>query len=165
MNYTVFFENAVTAGRKTNLAPAVINQVLEDVAKCAVAQTDVILQANQKDLDRMNPADPKYDRLKLTADRIKSIAGDIMAVTKLLSPLGKIISADTRPNGLCISKVRVPLGVVGIIYEARPNVTLDVFALCFKTGNVCILKGSSDADFSNRAIIAVLFTACWLSTG
>ena len=155
-NYTSYFENAVAAGRKMNLAPAAINLVLEDVAAAAIAQTDSLLHENQKDLDRMDASDPKYDRLKLTADRIKGIAADILAVAKLDNPLGKIISEDIRPNGLHISKIRVPLGVIGVIYEARPNVTFDVFALCFKTGNVCILKGGSDADFSNRAIISVI---------
>lgn len=155
-NYTPYFENAVTAGRKTNLAPAVINKILEDVAAEAIAQTPYLLQENQKDLDRMDSADPKYDRLKLTAERIQAIAGDIIAVTKLESPLGQLISENTRPNGLNISKIRVPLGVVGVIYEARPNVTFDVFALCFKTGNICILKGGSDAAYSNQAIISVI---------
>ena len=155
-NYTSYFENAVIAGRKTNLAPAVINKILEDVATEAVAQTAYLLQENQKDLDRMDSADPKYDRLKLTAERIQAIADDIIAVTKLESPLGQVISENTRPNGLHISKIRVPLGVVGVIYEARPNVTFDVFALCFKTGNISILKGGSDAGYSNRAIISVI---------
>jgi len=155
-NYTAYFENAVIAGRKTNLTPGIINTILEDVAAEAIAQTAFLLQENQKDLDRMDSADSKYDRLKLTAERIKAIADDMVAVAKLESPLGQVISEDTRPNGLHISKVRVPLGVVGVIYEARPNVTFDVFALCFKTGNICILKGGSDADFSNRAIISVI---------
>jgi glutamate-5-semialdehyde dehydrogenase len=104
----------------------------------------------------MDPANPNYDRLKLTAVRIQDIAKDIVNVSKLENPLGTILSEKTMPNGLEISKVSVPLGVVGVIYEARPNVTFDVFALCFKTGNVCILKGGSDAAFSNKAIIGVI---------
>lgn len=155
-DYTAYFENAVTAGRKTNLAPAVINSILEDVAAAAVAQADFLLQENQKDLDRMDTADPKYDRLKLTPERILGIAGDIRSIAKLESPLGQVISEDTMPNGLHISKIRVPLGIVGVIYEARPNVTFDVFSLCFKTGNIAILKGGSDADFSNRAILSMI---------
>ncbi|WP_461452076.1 glutamate-5-semialdehyde dehydrogenase [Mucilaginibacter sp.] len=155
-NYTAYFDKARLAGRKLNLAPAVINAILEDVALAAIANTDRILAENQKDLDRMNPSDPKYDRLKLTAERIQAIANDIMDVARLDSPLGKVLMEDTRPNGLNLKKVRVPLGVVGVIYEARPNVTFDVFALCFKTGNVAILKGGSDADYSNRAIISVI---------
>ncbi|MDN3584800.1 glutamate-5-semialdehyde dehydrogenase [Mucilaginibacter flavus] len=156
MNYNSYFENALIAGRKATLAPALINQVLNDVAAEAIAQTPYILAENQKDLDLMNPEDPKYDRLKLTAARIEAIAGDMVSVANLDSPLGNQLSETHRPNGLSITKVRVPLGVIGVIYEARPNVTFDVFALCFKTGNISILKGGSDADHSNRAIISVI---------
>ncbi|UOE46391.1 glutamate-5-semialdehyde dehydrogenase [Mucilaginibacter sp. SMC90] len=156
MNYNSYFDKAREASRKATLAPALINTVLEDVAAEAVDQTEYILAENQKDLDRMDPADPKYDRLKLTGDRIKGIAEDMLSVAKLDSPLGKQLSATEMANGLSISKIRVPLGVVGVIYEARPNVTFDVFALCFKTGNISILKGGSDADFSNRAIISII---------
>lgn len=156
MEYNSYFDKAREAGRKPALATALINEVLEDLAAEAIAQTAYILAENQKDLDRMDPADPKYDRLKLTAERIKGIAADMIAVSRLDSPLGKQLSATEMPNGLSISKIRVPLGIVGVIYEARPNVTFDVFALCFKTGNVSVLKGGSDADFSNRAIISVI---------
>ncbi|NHA03072.1 glutamate-5-semialdehyde dehydrogenase [Mucilaginibacter sp. HC2] len=155
--YDNYFQNALVAGRKPTLAPALINQVLQDVAAEAIAQTGYLLTENQKDLDRMDNTDPKYDRLKLTAARIEAIAGDMVNVALLDSPLGKQLSKTNMPNGLSITKVRVPLGVVGVIYEARPNVTFDVFALCFKTGNVSILKGSSDADFSNRAIISIIY--------
>jgi glutamate-5-semialdehyde dehydrogenase len=156
MGYTQYFENAVQAGRNLSLAPAAIDAVLLDVAKAAVERTAYLLQENKKDLERMDPADPKYDRLTLTAARIQDIANDIKNVARLTSPLGAVLSDKTLPNGLHIKKVRVPLGVVGVIYEARPNVTFDVFALCFKTGNISILKGGSDADFSNRAIINVI---------
>ncbi|QEC80198.1 glutamate-5-semialdehyde dehydrogenase [Mucilaginibacter ginsenosidivorax] len=156
MSYNKYFDDARAAGRKPALAPALINQVLLDVAAEAIAQTAVILAENQKDLDLMDPKDPKYDRLKLTAARIEAIAADMISVAGLDSPLGKQLSEAQMPNGLSISKVRVPLGVVGVIYEARPNVTFDVFALCFKTGNISILKGGSDADHSNRAIISVI---------
>ncbi|MGY4538267.1 glutamate-5-semialdehyde dehydrogenase [Mucilaginibacter sp. UYNi724] len=156
MSYKHFFENALIAGRNAALSPITINKVLLDVAQAAINQTDYLLQENQKDLDRMDPADPKYDRLTLTAERIKAIAGDMENVAGLESPLGKVLSDNTLPNGLQIKKVRVPLGVVGVIYEARPNVTFDVFALCFKTGNISILKGGSDADNSNRAIMKVI---------
>jgi glutamate-5-semialdehyde dehydrogenase len=156
MGYTQYFENAVQAGRNLSLAPAAIDAVLLDVAKAAVEQTAYLLQENKKDLERMDPADPKYDRLTLTASRIQDIANDIKNVAGLTSPLGAVLSDKTLTNGLHIKKVRVPLGVVGVIYEARPNVTFDVFALCFKTGNISILKGGSDADFSNRAIISVI---------
>jgi len=156
MEYDNYFKNALIAGRKPTLAPALINQVLQDVAAEAIAQTGYLLAENQKDLDRMDSADPKYDRLKLTTTRIEAIAGDMVNVALLDSPLGKQLSKTHMPNGLSITKIRVPLGVVGVIYEARPNVTFDVFALCFKTGNISILKGGSDADFSNRAIISVI---------
>jgi glutamate-5-semialdehyde dehydrogenase len=156
MAYKQYFEDALTAARGKVLAPAVIDKVLLDVAKAAIEQTDFLLQENKKDLDRMDPADPKYDRLTLTAERIKAIAGDVENVAGLNSPLGAVLSDKTLPNGLHISKVRVPLGIVGVIYEARPNVTFDVFALCFKTGNISILKGGSDADNSNRAIIKII---------
>jgi glutamate-5-semialdehyde dehydrogenase len=157
MSYSAYFENAVIAGRNiAGLAPAVINQVLLDVADSTVEHIDFLLAENQKDLDRMDIADPKYDRLKLTAERINSIATEMRNVAALENPLGELLSADTLPNGLQLSKIRVPLGVIGVIYEARPNVTFDVFSLCFKTGNVSVLKGGSDADFSNQAIISVI---------
>ncbi|MET3980135.1 glutamate-5-semialdehyde dehydrogenase [Mucilaginibacter sp. UYP25] len=156
MSYKHFFENALIAGRNAALSPVTINKVLLDVAQAAIDQTDYLLQENQKDLARMEPTDPKYDRLTLTAERIKAIAGDMENVAGLDSPLGKVLSDNTLPNGLQIKKVRVPLGVVGVIYEARPNVTFDVFVLCFKTGNISILKGGSDADNSNRAIMKVI---------
>ncbi len=145
------------ASRKLNLVSAEkIYQVLEDLATAATANTAFILQENAKDLSRMDPTDPKYDRLMLTADRIKGIATDIMNVASLPSPLGRILSETDRPNGLHIKKVTVPFGVIGIIYEARPNVTLDVFSLCLKSGNACVLKGGSDANDSNVGIVKVI---------
>jgi glutamate-5-semialdehyde dehydrogenase len=156
LNYTEYFENAVAAGRRFNLNPAVINSVLNDIALATIEATGSLLQANSEDLARMDVANPNYDRLKLTAERIQDIAKDIINVAGLESPLGHLIAEKTMPNGLQISKVTVPLGVVGIIYEARPNVTFDVFALCFKSGNVCILKGGSDATSSNKAIVDII---------
>ena len=156
LNYTAYFESAVAAGRKTKLDATQINLVLTDLADAAVAATEKLLQANRLDLDRMNPANPNYDRLKLTTARIQDIAKDIRNVARLESPLGHILMEKAMPNGLQISKVTVPLGVIGIIYEARPNVTFDVFALCFKSGNVCVLKGGSDASYSNQAIIDLI---------
>jgi glutamate-5-semialdehyde dehydrogenase len=145
------------ASRKLNLVSVgKINQVLQDVADAAIAHTEFILQENAKDLSRMDPDDPKYDRLMLTADRIKGIASDISNVASLPSPLGRILSRTSRPNGLQISKISVPFGVIGIIYEARPNVTFDVFSLCLKSGNACVLKGGSDANDSNLAILKVI---------
>ncbi|MBC8004310.1 MAG: glutamate-5-semialdehyde dehydrogenase [Verrucomicrobia bacterium] len=145
------------ASRKLNLVSEdKINQVLEDVASAAIENTPFILQENKKDLECMDPADPKYDRLMLTDERIKGIASDIRNVASLPSPLGKILSETTRPNGLYIQKVTVPFGVIGIIFEARPNVTFDVFSLCLKSGNACVLKGGSDAHASNTAIVQVI---------
>jgi len=156
-NYKSYFEDALAAGRTiAGISPETIAAVLKDVAETAVAQTSKLLEANQKDLDRMDPSDPKYDRLQLTETRIKDIAEDMVNVADLSNPLGHILSENQMPNGLHISKISVPLGVVGVIYEARPNVTFDVFALCFKTGNVSMLKGGSDAEYSNKAIISLI---------
>lgn len=133
-----------------------INQILLAVADAAINKTDFILSENQKDLERMPSTDPKYDRLKLTKSRLQDIATDIRNVAALPSPLGKVLKENVLPNGLKIKRVSVPFGVIGIIYEARPNVSFDVFSLCLKSGNACILKGGSDADYSNRAIISVI---------
>ncbi len=133
-----------------------INIVLDSLATALIENSDFILSENQKDLDRMPDTDPKYDRLKLTAERLKDIASDVKNIVTLPNPLGEIMQEKTLPNNLNIKKVRVPLGVVGVVYEARPNVTVDVFTLCFKTGNVAILKGGSDAEFSNLAIAKVI---------
>ncbi|MEO6977303.1 MAG: glutamate-5-semialdehyde dehydrogenase [Mucilaginibacter sp.] len=154
-SYNTYFENAKAAGGKI-IAPGVVDQVLTDLAAAAIAQTEHLLTENQKDLDLMDHKDPKYDRLKLTTERIADIAKEIKNIASLDTPLGHVFSEKTMPNGLQITKVRVPLGVVGVIYEARPNVTFDVFSLCFKTGNVCILKGGSDAHHSNKAIIGII---------
>ena len=157
MDYTIYFESARKASRNLGLLkPEVINAILKDLADAAVAQTAFLLQENKKDLSRMSPEDPKYDRLKLTAERIEGIAKEIINVSELRTPLGRVLSQQELPNGLQISKVSVPLGIIGIIYEARPNVTFDVFSLCLKTGNACILKGGSDAADSNKAIISVI---------
>lgn len=133
-----------------------VGQLLTDLAAEAEAQIPFILDENQKDLDRMDPADPKYDRLKLSAERIQGIAADMRQVAALPSPLGEILIQEQRPNGMLIQKVRVAFGVIGIIYEARPNVSFDVFSLCIKAGNACILKGGSDAEYSNTAIVGLI---------
>ena len=134
----------------------IINQILNAVADAAIAETPFILAENEKDLARMDKNDPKYDRLKLTKERLKGISADTRNVATLPSPLGKVLKESVRPNGMRLTKVSVPFGVIGIIYEARPNVSFDVFSLCLKSGNACILKGGSDADCSNRAIISVI---------
>jgi glutamate-5-semialdehyde dehydrogenase len=133
-----------------------INRLLLKVAEEAEEKMAFLLSENKKDLDRMDPSDPRFDRLKLTEARIRAIASDIRNVAALPSPLGKVLEETERPNGLKISKVTFPMGVIGIIYEARPNVTFDVFSLCLKAGNACILKGGSDASFSNEAITSLL---------
>lgn len=157
MKYRPFFEKAVVASRELNiLKKETITHALLEVADALVRNTDLILEANKKDLDLMDPEDPKYDRLKLTQERIRGIAADMVKVANLDSPTGQLIDAHIAENGLKISRIRVPLGVVGVIYESRPNVTVDVFALCFKTGNVAILKGGSDAAQSNAALTEVI---------
>lgn len=133
-----------------------INQILLAVADKAIAETESILEANAKDLSRMDKNNPMYDRLKLTKERIEGIAGDTRNVAKLPSPLGKVLKHTTLPNGLDLKRISVPFGVIGIVYEARPNVTFDVFALCLKAGSACILKGGKDADDSNRAIVCLI---------
>lgn len=133
-----------------------INHILSDAANALLERQQEVLDANTQDLQRMDPNNPKYDRLKLNEQRLKGIADDMKNVASLPSPLGKLISETTRPNGMIIRKVSVPFGVIGVIYEARPNVTFDVFSLCFKSGNACILKGGSDADLSNRALVAII---------
>ena len=133
-----------------------INQVLQAVADKAISETDTILAANAKDLSRMDEANPMYDRLKLTRERIEGIAADTRNVAKLPSPLGKVLKHTVLPNGLDLKRVSVPFGVIGIVYEARPNVTFDVFSLCLKAGSACILKGGKDADDSNRAIVGLI---------
>ncbi len=133
-----------------------INKVLLAVADKAIQETESILAANAKDLSRMDPSNPMYDRLKLTKERIEGIAGDTRSVATLPSPLGKVLKHTTLPNGLDLKRVSVPFGVIGIVYEARPNVTFDVFSLCLKAGSACVLKGGKDADDSNRAIVSLI---------
>lgn len=150
-------KKVLNASRNLNLVEdEKIQSILIELAKQARENTDYILEENRKDLERMDSGDPKFDRLKLTKERIEGIASDIENVAGLKSPVGKILSETTRPNGMKISKITVPFGVIGIIYEARPNVTFDVFALCLKSGNACVLKGGSDAMYSNEAIVSVI---------
>ena len=126
---------------------------LADAVENAIPQ---LLEANALDLARMDKSNPKYDRLQLTDQRLRDIAADMRSVAALPSPLGKILSSTTRPNGMTISKVSVPFGVIGIIYEARPNVTFDVFSLCTKSGSACLLKGGSDAHDTNTCAVALI---------
>ena len=132
------------------------NDILNAVADTIIDFKERILVANEKDLAKMDPKNPLYDRLQLTEKRLDDIAADMRNVATLPSPLGHITKQKTLPNGLRLCRVSVPFGVIGMIYEARPNVTYDVFALCFKSGNACVLKGGSDADLSNQASVELI---------
>jgi len=150
-------KSVLEASRKLNLVEEqTVKNLLLELAGQARKNCQFILSENQKDLERMDSQDPKYDRLKLTTDRIEGIAADIENVANLPNPVGTVLKETVRPNGLKITKITVPFGVIGIIYEARPNVTFDVFALCLKSGNACVLKGGSDAIHSNKAIVSVI---------
>ncbi len=132
------------------------NGVLRAVADAIVADTPSLLEANASDLSHMDSANPLYDRLQLTPQRLADMAADMRHVAQLASPLGRILKDVTLANGLHLQRVAVPFGVIGMVYEARPNVTYDVFSLCFKSGNACVLKGGKDADCSNRAAVALI---------
>lgn len=133
-----------------------INRILIAVADAIMEQAPFILAENEKDLARMDEHDPKYDRLQLTEERLKAMAADIKNVATFPSPLGKVLRETVRPNGMKLTKKSVPFGVIGVIYEARPNVTLDVFSLCLKSGNACILKGGKDAQESNNVLVSII---------
>ena len=149
-------ETAVAAKQLVALPDEQVVKILRQVADALDAHQAEVLAANAEDLQRMDPANPKYDRLKLTADRVAAIANDMRNVASLPSPLGRVLQETVRPNGMVIKKISVPFGVIGVIYEARPNVTFDVFSLCFRSGNACVLKGGSDADSSNRALVKII---------
>jgi len=157
MELNAFFSAAGLASRELAALPKEkIVAVLHAVADAAVDNCAAILFANAMDLAKMSKTNPLYDRLLLSRERIEAIAEDMRTVAELYSPLGEILHDTVRPNGMNIRKVRVPFGVIGVIYEARPNVSFDVFALCFKTGNVALLKGSKDAENSNKAIADII---------
>ena len=132
------------------------NEILHAVADAIVGNKTRILDANAQDLAKMDKENPLYDRLQLTDSRLEGIASDMRNVATLPSPLGHITKQKTLTNGLRLCRVSVPFGVIGMIYEARPNVTFDVFSLCFKSGNACVLKGGKDADCSNREEVALI---------
>ena len=132
------------------------NEVLRKIADRAEAEAAKLLAANALDLQKLEPSDPLYDRLLLTKERIQGIAADLRNVAKLPSPLGIISKERTLANGLYLRRISVPFGVIGVIFEARPNVCFDVFSLCFKSGNACLLKGSHSAEESNRAIVNLI---------
>lgn len=152
-----FLKKIKDASRKlVNLSEGKIHSVLADLAVQIPANVASLLEANQKDLSRMSPEDPKYDRLLLSEERLLAIADDIQNVVQLPSPLGKLLEKRTLENGMEVSRFTVPMGVIGVIYEARPNVTFDVFSLCFKSSNAVVLKGSGDAVDSNKAIVSLI---------
>ncbi|MBO6254797.1 MAG: glutamate-5-semialdehyde dehydrogenase [Bacteroidaceae bacterium] len=157
MDIKIQLQDVKNASRSLlGMSDKAISDVLCAVADEAVMQAGAILDANEQDLDRMDPANPKYDRLKLTLERIQGIAADMRNVAHMPSPVGRVLKDTVRPNGLKIKQVSVPFGVIGIIYEARPNVSFDVFSLCLRSHNACVLKGGSDAQVTNEAIIKVI---------
>ena len=157
MIYHDIFEKVKAAGRELAQIPDnVRNRVLTGLADAVIRNKDMLLAANADDLGRMDRRDPMYDRLMLTARRIDDIARDMRHVAELPSPLGHTCGMKTLPNGLRLWRVSVPFGVIGVIYESRPNVSFDVFSLCFKSGNACILKGGHNAESSNRAIVGLI---------
>ena len=151
------FENTKAASRTlAAISDDRRNEILLAVAAAIISQKERILSANSRDLARMEPSNPLYDRLQLTTSRLDGIASDMRNVASLPSPLGRVLRETVLPNGLRLKRVSVPFGVIGMIYEARPNVTFDVFSLCFKSGNACVLKGGKDADESNREEVALI---------
>ena len=157
MNCDNIFKSARVAARRLNrVSTEDINALLLALADVVVENIPQILEANALDLARMSKDDPKYDRLQLTDGRLRDIASDMRAVATLPSPLNMTLSTHTRPNGMTIQKVSVPFGVIGVIYEARPNVTFDVFSLCVNAGSACLLKGGSDARDTNECAVAII---------
>ena len=157
MDCSLIFKNALEAGTSLRMMDGeTITRILLRISDVAVENTRQIIDENKKDLERMDSTNPNYDRLMLTPERIAGISTDLRNVASLPDPAGKVLSSRVMPNGLKISRVTVPFGVIGIIYESRPNVTFDVFSLCLKSGNVCILKGGSDAIYSNTAIVNLI---------
>ncbi|MBQ9357100.1 MAG: glutamate-5-semialdehyde dehydrogenase [Prevotella sp.] len=151
------FQQVKQASRQlAQLSDSQRNDILSAVADAIIINKERILKANAQDLAKMSKENPLYDRLQLTESRLEGIASDMRNVASLPSPLGHVTKQKTLPNGLRLCRVSVPFGVIGMIYEARPNVTFDVFSLCFKSGNACVLKGGKDADCSNREEVAII---------
>lgn len=151
------FEKVKRASRSLTLIPdSRRDEILLSVADAIAENEAILLEANAKDLSRMEKSNPLYDRLQLTHDRLDGIASDMRHVAALPSPLGKVLKDKVLDNGLHLRRVSVPFGVIGMVFEARPNVAFDVFSLCFKSGNACVLKGGRDADDSNRAIVSLI---------
>ncbi|EFI73002.1 MULTISPECIES: glutamate-5-semialdehyde dehydrogenase [Segatella] len=157
MQLEEIFKNVKAASKSlTLIKDETRNEILQAVAEAILAHKEEILAANRSDLSRMDKSNKVYDRLLLNDKRLEDIAADMHHVATLPSPLGKTLKEKTLENGLNLKRVSVPFGVIGMIYESRPNVTFDVFSLCFKSGNACILKGSKDADDTNRAEVKLI---------
>lgn len=157
MTFDGIFSSAHAAGRALAVLSAdKIDAVLTDLADATEQAVDRLLHANAEDLRRMDESDPRYDRLRLTEDRLRDIASDLRKVASLPSPLGKTLKHKVLPNGLELTRISVPFGVIGVIFEARPNVCFDCFALCLKAGSACVLKGGSDAEYSCKAIVELI---------
>lgn len=157
MTFDGIFSSAHAAGRALAVLSAdKIDAVLTDLADATEQAVDRLLQANAEDLRRMDESDPRYDRLRLTEERLHDIASDLRKVASLPSPLGKTLKHKVLPNGLELTRISVPFGVIGVIFEARPNVCFDCFALCLKAGSACVLKGGSDAEYSCKAIVELI---------
>lgn len=132
------------------------SDLLNELAEIVEQSKVLIMSENQKDLDLMNKADPKYDRLLLTESRIQGLADSLREVALLPDPTGEVLTERNLENGLNIKKIAVPMGVVGVIYESRPNVTIDVASLCLRSGNACVLKGGKEAIFSNTCLVGLI---------
>ncbi len=157
MDCIPLFKKVLQASRTLNLVDdETVNKILLLVADEALSNIDYIIEENKKDLALMDITDPRYDRLLLSAERIEVIVSDIRNVAKMPGPLNRILLSNKSQTGFIVKKISVPFGVIGIIYESRPNVTFDVFSLCLKSGNACVLKGGSDAINSNTAIVSVI---------
>ena len=156
MNALLFDKTKKASLKLSSLSDKARNAVLLRLADAIVAEADTLLAANAEDLQNREPSDPLYDRLQLTKERLEGIAADMRKVVSLPDPLGRVLVDRVLPNGLQLRKVSVPFGVIGVIYESRPNVTFDVFSLCFKSGNACLLKGGRDAQQSNLAAVALI---------
>ena len=151
------FEKIKKASYKlANLSDSIRNDMLNALSQNLLQSYEIILKENAKDLEHMSNDNPLYDRLLLTKERIISIANDITKITTLKSPLQNVLNEKTLENGLKLTKISVPLGVIGVVYESRPNVTIDVFTICFKSGNACILKGGKEAYFSNSILYNII---------
>lgn len=156
MNALLFDKTKKASLRLSSLSDKARNAVLLRLADAIISEADTLLAANAEDLQNREPSDPLYDRLQLTKERLEGIAADMRKVVSLPDPLGRVLVDRVLPNGLQLRKVSVPFGVIGVIYESRPNVTFDVFSLCFKSGNACLLKGGRDAQQSNLAAVALI---------